>query len=102
MTAEPAEAHRGRGYGRRSYYRGGSCYRPRRSYHRSYSYGRRYYRPRTRVVRYVDRHDYGYAPSYRYASYGRSYGRRYRCGCGSGFASAYWLDYHRDHADCDY
>lgn len=49
---------------------------------------RRVYRP-VRRVRYVD-YGYDYAPRY----------RRYRCGCGRSFASAYWLDYHHDHADC--
>lgn len=28
--------------------------------------------------------------------------RRYRCGCGAGFASSYWLSYHRRHSDCDW
>lgn len=114
VLAEPAEAGRrgwGRGY-RRHRYHGGSHYRYRRShyrhsYGRSYyrhSYGRRYYRPRTFLA--LD-FGFGYGPSYYddygygYASYRRSYSR-YRCGCGRRFASAYWLDYHYDHAHCDY
>lgn len=101
FTAGPAQAHDRdyyddgyRSYRRSSYYRSSSyydgdrCYRPRRSR------VVRYYRPRTRVVRYADSY---YAPSYRTVS-----SRRYSCGCGSRFASAYWLDYHRDHTSCGY
>lgn len=81
---------------------------------------------RTRYVTYREYDGYGYGGSGRYGRYPRyaSYGGydrggrcsprrrgyrttrvyttyvsapRYRCGCGQRFASAYWLDYHRDH-----